>query len=155
MKMNMSPARIGYRPARQNAHPAIAANTRLAIDTWFGVMRAEASDRAMACGHPALRVRSSRRAGGGDTSSDVGGMRDSVIRMLGGSLGFLQDFSGPMAKQHRMFVLTMGALIAAMEIAIRGRVTALWIALVIIVAGAALTAALRIARIARQLEARP
>jgi hypothetical protein len=81
MKMNMSPARIGYRPARQNAHPAIAANTRLAIDTWFGVMRAEASDRAMACGHPALRVRSSRRAGGGDTSSDVGGMRDSVIRM--------------------------------------------------------------------------
>jgi hypothetical protein len=41
-----------------------------------------------------------------------------------------------------------------MEIAIRGRVTALWIALVVIVAGAALTAALRIARIAQQLEAR-
>lgn len=78
----------------------------------------------------------------------------AYIRMLGGSLGLVQDFSGPMAKQHRMFVLTMGALIAAMEIAIRGRVTALWIAMVIIVAGAALTAALRIARIAQQLEAR-
>ncbi len=78
----------------------------------------------------------------------------AYIRMLGGSLGFVQDFSGPMAKQHRMFVLTMGALVAAMELAIRGRVTALWIALVIIVAGSALTAALRIARIAQQLDAR-
>jgi len=79
----------------------------------------------------------------------------AYIRVLGGSLGLTQEFSGPMAKQHRMFVLTMGALIAAMEIAIRGRVTALWIALVIIVGGAAFTAALRIARIARQLDARP
>lgn len=78
----------------------------------------------------------------------------AYVRLLGGSLGFRQDFSGPMAKQHRMFVLTMGALIAAMEIAIRGRMTALMIALVIIVAGSALTAALRIARIARQLDAR-
>lgn len=77
----------------------------------------------------------------------------AYIRMLGGSLGFAQDFRGPMATQHRMFVLTMGALIAAMEIAIRGRVTALWIAVVIIVAGTALTAALRIARIAQQGEA--
>ena len=76
------------------------------------------------------------------------------IRVLGGSLGLKQDFSGPMAKQHRMFVLTMGALVAAMEMAIRGRMTALMIALVIIVAGSALTAALRIARIARQLDAR-
>lgn len=77
----------------------------------------------------------------------------AYIRMLGGSLGFVQDFSGPMAKQHRMFVLTMGALVAAMEIAIRGRVTALWIAMVIIVGGTAFTAALRIARIAQQVEA--
>ena len=77
----------------------------------------------------------------------------AYIRMLGGSLGFVQDFSGPMAKQHRMFVLTMGALVAAMEIAIRGRMTALWIAMVIIVGGTAFTAALRIARIAQQVEA--
>jgi hypothetical protein len=48
----------------------------------------------------------------------------------------------------------MGALVAAMEIAIRGRVTALWIAMVIIVGGTALTAALRITRIVQQLEAR-
>lgn len=78
----------------------------------------------------------------------------AYVRLLGGSLGLKQDFSGPMAKQHRMFVLTMGALIAAMEIAIRGRMTALAIALVVIVAGSALTAALRLARIAQQLDAR-
>lgn len=79
----------------------------------------------------------------------------AYVRVLGGSLGLKQDFSGPMAKQHRMFVLTLGALIGAMEIAIRGRMTALAIALVIIVAGSALTAALRMTRIARQLESRP
>jgi phosphatidylglycerophosphate synthase len=98
------------------------------------------------------------RAGWGPAlgwSAAVLAVLTAYIRLLGGSLGLAQDFSGPMAKQHRMFVLTMGVLVAAMEIAIRGRVTALWIALVIIVAGAALTAALRIARIARQLEARP
>jgi len=97
------------------------------------------------------------RAGWGPAlgwSAAVLAVLTAYVRVLGGSLGLVQDFSGPMAKQHRMFVLTMGALVAAMEIAIRGRVTALWIALVIIVAGAALTAALRIARIARQLEAR-
>jgi len=97
------------------------------------------------------------RAGWGPAlgwSAAVLALFTAYIRLLGGSLGLAQDFSGPMAKQHRMFVLTMGALVAAMEIAIRGRMTALWIALVIVVAGSALTAALRITRIARQLEAR-
>jgi phosphatidylglycerophosphate synthase len=97
------------------------------------------------------------RAGWGPAlgwSAAVLALFTAYIRVLGGSLGFAQDFSGPMAKQHRMFVLTMGALVAAMEIAIRGRLTALWIALVIIVAGSALTAALRIARIAGQLAQR-
>ena len=97
------------------------------------------------------------RAGWGPAlgwSAAVLAVLTAYIRVLGGSLGLAQDFSGPMAKQHRMFVLTMGALIAAMEIAIRGGMTALLIALMIIVAGSALTAALRIARIAGQLEAR-
>ena len=91
------------------------------------------------------------RAGWGPAlgwSAAVLALFTAYVRVLGGSLGFTQEFSGPMAKQHRMFVLTMGALVAAMEIAIRGRMTALWIALVIIVAGTALTAALRIVRIA-------
>jgi phosphatidylglycerophosphate synthase len=37
----------------------------------------------------------------------------AYIRAFGGSLGYEQDFSGPMAKQHRMFTLTVGSLIAA------------------------------------------
>jgi phosphatidylglycerophosphate synthase len=37
----------------------------------------------------------------------------AYLRALGGSLGFAQDFSGPMAKQHRMFVLTIASLLAA------------------------------------------
>ncbi len=38
----------------------------------------------------------------------------AYLRMLGGSLGYEQDFSGPMAKQHRMFTLTVGSIVAAL-----------------------------------------
>lgn len=37
----------------------------------------------------------------------------AYVRALGGSLGFKQDFCGPMAKPHRMFTLTVGTLGAA------------------------------------------
>lgn len=37
----------------------------------------------------------------------------AYVRALGGSLGCKQDFCGPMAKPHRMFVLTLGSLLAA------------------------------------------
>src|SRR5262249_52639571 len=37
----------------------------------------------------------------------------AYIRSFGGALGYEQDFSGPMAKQHRMFTLTVGSLVAA------------------------------------------
>jgi phosphatidylglycerophosphate synthase len=39
----------------------------------------------------------------------------AYLRVLGGSLGAGQHFTGPMAKQHRMFTLTIAALLAAME----------------------------------------
>ena len=32
----------------------------------------------------------------------------AYVRVLGGSLGLTQHFIGPMAKQHRMFTLTLG-----------------------------------------------
>ena len=78
----------------------------------------------------------------------------AYVRLLGGSLGLVQDFSGPMAKQHRMFTLTLGTLLAAGEIAMRGTVWTLYIAVWAIVIGSAFTVARRLARIARQLEAR-
>jgi phosphatidylglycerophosphate synthase len=38
----------------------------------------------------------------------------AYIRVLGGAIGLAQDFRGPLAKPHRMFVLTLGCLIAAL-----------------------------------------
>jgi phosphatidylglycerophosphate synthase len=39
----------------------------------------------------------------------------AYVRVLGGALGQQQDFSGPMAKQHRMAALTLGCAIAFVE----------------------------------------
>lgn len=78
----------------------------------------------------------------------------AYVRLLGGSLGFAQDFSGPMAKQHRMFTLTVGALIAAIEHAMRGSAYALLAALAIIVTGSVVTFVRRTLRIARALQTR-
>jgi hypothetical protein len=78
----------------------------------------------------------------------------AYVRLLGGSLGLAQDFGGPMAKQHRMFTLTVGSLAAAIEHALRGTLISLYVAVVIIVVGSAVTLARRIRRLARGLQAR-
>ena len=62
-------------------------------------------------------------------------MATAYVRLLGGSLGFAQSFAGPMAKQHRMAVLTLAALISA---ALPGQ-PVLAVSLGLIAAGAALT----------------
>jgi phosphatidylglycerophosphate synthase len=78
----------------------------------------------------------------------------AYVRLLGGSLHTAQRFVGPMAKQHRMAVLTAASALSTLEVAVdfRGRILA--IALGIIVAGSTLTAARRLRLIARELEAR-
>lgn len=76
----------------------------------------------------------------------------AYIRALGGSLGFAQDFVGPMAKQHRMFVLTMGA-IAQCVFPEEPRIMIGTLA--IIAAGAGLTCCIRLWRIAQLLKANP
>jgi phosphatidylglycerophosphate synthase len=78
----------------------------------------------------------------------------AYARLLGGSFGFAQDFVGPMAKQHRMFAVTVGALAAAIETAQRGTVWSLYVALWIVLVGSIVTFARRLRRIARQLETR-
>ena len=45
----------------------------------------------------------------------VAAVLTAYVRVLGGSLGLTQHFAGPMAKQHRMFVLTLATLLAAIE----------------------------------------
>jgi hypothetical protein len=78
----------------------------------------------------------------------------AYIRVLGGSLGLTQRFTGPMAKQHRMFVLTIAALCAAGATALGMTARAMPIGLAIITAGSIVTAYLRIRAIAREMESR-
>ena len=75
----------------------------------------------------------------------------AYVRLLGGSLGLPQDFVGPMGKPHRMWVLTGACLAEALLSG--GDVTGLplLVALVLVVVGAAATAALRARRIVRGL----
>jgi phosphatidylglycerophosphate synthase len=78
----------------------------------------------------------------------------AYVRVLGGALGQRQDFSGPLAKQHRMFVLTVACLGAILEaLAFDSRGWVLGAALAVIVLGSALTIARRLVRLVRALEA--
>jgi hypothetical protein len=78
----------------------------------------------------------------------------AYVRVLGGALGLSQDFVGPMAKQHRMFLVTVGCLAGAVESAFGRPPRLLYIALAAIAAGSAATAIRRTARIARNLWAK-
>lgn len=78
----------------------------------------------------------------------------AYVRVLAGSLGAPQRFLGPMAKQHRMFALTLACLAAAVEQALRGTNDTLLLALALIVFGTAVTLARRIAALARDMEQR-
>jgi phosphatidylglycerophosphate synthase len=78
----------------------------------------------------------------------------AYIRVLGGSLGLPQDFRGPMAKPHRMAVLTGACVLGAIEWWLWGSQWALIAAAWIIAAGSLITCATRTLAIARQLRAR-
>lgn len=71
----------------------------------------------------------------------------AYVRQLGGALGLGQDFVGPMAKPHRMAVLTLGALLCAAGTGPRVMEVTLWV----IVVGAASTAVRRVVRIHQRL----
>jgi phosphatidylglycerophosphate synthase len=58
----------------------------------------------VACGAPLLGALAS-----------VGALTTAYLRELGRAEGLGADFSGPMAKQHRMAVLTLGAVLAAFQ----------------------------------------
>lgn len=76
----------------------------------------------------------------------------AYVRALGESLGAPADFSGPLAKQQRMWVIGAGALLACAE-PLRGwRGESLALALAAVIAGAALTALFRARRLLRWLK---
>jgi phosphatidylglycerophosphate synthase len=78
----------------------------------------------------------------------------AYIRAFGGGQGLKQDFCGPMAKPHRMFVLTIGCLVAAAEPAFHWPPRAIATALFIIASGAFITCIRRTVRMAVELEKR-
>ncbi|MCB1865515.1 MAG: CDP-alcohol phosphatidyltransferase family protein [Chromatiales bacterium] len=75
----------------------------------------------------------------------------AYVRVFGGSLGFAQDFRGPMAKQHRMAVLTVACILGAIELPWLGSRHTLTAAAIAIAVGAVLTCVTRTLAIARQL----
>ncbi|MEK1868197.1 MAG: CDP-alcohol phosphatidyltransferase family protein [Ensifer adhaerens] len=74
------------------------------------------------------------------------GVLTAYVRELGRANGAPGDFSGPMAKQHRMATMTLAAVVSAFEGLWLGDGELLWIALLAISTGAALTALLRARR---------
>ncbi|MBL8735571.1 MAG: CDP-alcohol phosphatidyltransferase family protein [Planctomycetes bacterium] len=82
-------------------------------------------------------------------------MATAYVRTLGRALGAGSDFGGPMAKQQRMFVVTLVALYMALAPALWRPVLAglglPGLALVVIVVGSAWTVVRRLRNVARQL----
>jgi phosphatidylglycerophosphate synthase len=77
----------------------------------------------------------------------------AYVRVLGGSIGVAQHFIGPMAKQHRMFTLTVAAAIAAVEQLVAAPPRAITIGLIVILAGSIVTVIRRTRRIAHEMNA--
>ena len=76
----------------------------------------------------------------------------AYVRTLGGALGFAQDFGGPMAKQHRMALMTLACVAAPIEALLTQGRYALLVCAWAIAFGAALTCWFRLRRIARRLQ---
>lgn len=73
-------------------------------------------------------------------------------RSYGGALGLAQDYRGPMAKQHRMFLITLACLVTAVEFGLRGTQQSLEVALWIVALGAAVTWWRRLVAMKEKLE---
>ena len=76
----------------------------------------------------------------------------AYVRTLAASLGAPVNFQGPMAKQHRMALLTAACLITAVENSFAGQSYALLAALIIMIAGCVITLYRRIMSAYRFLE---
>jgi phosphatidylglycerophosphate synthase len=76
----------------------------------------------------------------------------AYIRTLGGTVLASQDFRGPMAKPHRMWLMVAACLLAPLETRLAGTGYTLRVAVVVIAAGSALTCWTRLRVIARRLQ---
>jgi phosphatidylglycerophosphate synthase len=78
----------------------------------------------------------------------------AYVRVLGGSCGTKQDFRGPMAKQHRMAVITIASVLAAVEVFFHWPARILPLALILIVVGCVVTVIRRVYKIIVELESK-
>lgn len=78
----------------------------------------------------------------------------AYIRVLGGALGLPQDFRGPLAKPHRMAVLTAACVLGAIELAVGQTQWALEAAAWVIAIGSSITCVTRTLAIGALLRAR-
>lgn len=76
----------------------------------------------------------------------------AYIRTLGGTVLASQDFRGPMAKPHRMWLMVAACALAPLEASFAGTGYALRVAVVVIAAGSALTCWTRLRVIAQRLQ---
>lgn len=76
----------------------------------------------------------------------------AYIRQTGAGLGFTHDFQGPMAKQQRMFVLTIACVLGAVEGWLWGTRHTLMIGLGVIAVGSALTCVTRTSKLSSLLK---
>ena len=76
----------------------------------------------------------------------------AYVRTLGGALGQIQDFRGPLAKQQRMAVMTAACVLAPLEFWLGQSRWSLLLAAAVIAAGSALTCLMRLRAIAQRLE---
>ena len=77
----------------------------------------------------------------------------AYVRLLGAAMGATQWFIGPMAKQHRMAVLTAACLLAALEAAIGRTEHVITAALMVISLGCVATLVRRLRRIIAEVQA--
>ncbi|MHC8407124.1 CDP-alcohol phosphatidyltransferase family protein [Pseudomonas sp. TMB3-21] len=82
----------------------------------------------------------------------LGAALTAYVRVFGGSIGLSQSFIGPMAKQHRMALMTVALVLNAIEVSIYGSHYALLVALAVIAIGSAATCVTRTLAISRQLK---
>ena len=85
-------------------------------------------------------------------SASVLAVSTAYIRAIGARRGQPQDFCGPQAKPHRMFLLTVACILAGVEKMAGLAPRVLFAFLVVINLGTLLTCARRTVRLARQLE---
>jgi len=78
----------------------------------------------------------------------------AYVRLLGGSMGVTQYFLGPMAKPHRMAVMTAGCVLSTFEPLLGWRGQTLTLALAIVIVGSVVTLIRRTSRIVADLKRR-